>query len=144
MVPPPAEKERRCSTRGPETSDRLDVLGGAVALVDLEPVLRMRKRVLAHELIARDLGDDRRRGDRGDLGVALHDRGLLLDDAQGQAVDDDVVRSAAEPAERGEDRALERRGHAERVDLLGRDVSDGDRDRDGVDGCARAPLGEAG
>lgn len=45
----------------------------AVSLVRCKSVLRPLCMRLMHHAVTRDLGDDRRRGDREALGVALHD-----------------------------------------------------------------------
>ena len=60
--------------RDAEALDRLAVLGGRVADVGVEAPARVLVVGAAHVAVARDLGDDRRRGDRGALRVAVDDR----------------------------------------------------------------------
>src|SRR5262245_51127813 len=63
--------------RGPEPRQRSEMLGHAVALVMLEAIAGIEEAQPGHQAVARDLGDDRGGGDRGDDGVAA-DHGLAI------------------------------------------------------------------
>src|SRR6202040_3244651 len=62
---------------GSEPMQRLEMLRHAVALVGFETIARAILRQLAHQPVARDLGDDRRRRDRDDQSVAA-DHGFAV------------------------------------------------------------------
>ena len=82
----------------------------------------------SHHPISRDLGEDRRRGDRERLLVAFHDRrdGLIFDEVP-RAIDEHVIHRAPESIESSSSRELLGSRHPEIVTLLGRGVPDAPR-----------------
>ena len=90
---------------GPSLSQRLEMLGHAIAHMALEAVAGMRGADLLHQPVARDLGDDRGRGDRRHERVAA-DHGLAIArhiDAVA-AVDEDELRADRKRRDRARQR----------------------------------------
>ena len=67
-------KLRRCSGLGPSALQRRDVRGRGISLVPGEREARIAMVEIAHQRVARGLGEDRRRADRRHRGVALDHR----------------------------------------------------------------------
>ena len=63
--------------RRTEPVQRFEMFGHAVAHVPFEAIARMRGAKAGHQPVARDLGDNRSGGDRGDQTVAA-DNGLTI------------------------------------------------------------------
>ena len=83
--------ERRCHSHGPSLSSASTV-ARSVALVACEPIRRVARIELGADAIARHLGHDAGRRDRGADRVAVDDRPLRqVDVAQAERVDDQVV-----------------------------------------------------
>jgi hypothetical protein len=92
--------------------DRRPVLGGGVADVGGELPPGVTRLHPLHEAVARDLGDHRRRGDRGAHRVAAHDRALLEArrrdwEAVGQAQAAVAAHARENVAQRGQVRLVE-------------------------------------
>ena len=116
--------------RGAEPVQRLEMLGHAVALVGLETVARAILRQLAHQAVARDLGDDRGRRDRhhqpvaADHGVAVASRIEPV-----AAVDEHMLRHFRQRMHRARQRP--QRGAQDIVAIDPRRRGEGDRKRGG-------------
>ena len=94
--------------------DGAGVVGRDVPDVRREPVPRVERVEAAHEAVTRHLGDDRRRGDRGALRVAVDDGGVRRRErAEPEAVDEARLGGRVELGEDGpespEVRAVEAR-----------------------------------
>ena len=110
------------------------VQGRGITAVRLEPVRREVLGFADHQLVTRDLGNDRRRRHREHGLVGLHDRAhyARLRQVVVLAVEDDAVRFEAlrsELAQRAVRRAAERLRHAELVALRVARVPDADSAR---------------
>ena len=108
------------------------MLERGVALVVLPAVARVAGRELRHHPVADDLGDDRRAGDRVDLGVAVDDvrvrPDVRLEPGDPVAVDEHVL-VAADPGDRAAHREVRGVIDVELVDLADRRGADADRRR---------------
>lgn len=106
----------------------------AVAFVLAEAILRETRAEVAHNRIARDLGDHAGRGDAQAVAITVDDGGLREGERKdGQAVDEDMVGPEVQGGEGGPHRLVGRAQDIDGIDLRGIDHSDGPRDRGVVD-----------
>ncbi len=124
-------QERAPVERGQaQRADRVAVVARRVALVVLPAVARIAEREPFHHPVADHLRDDRRTGDRVDLGVAVDDvrvrADLRLEPGDPVAVDQDVL-VAADPGDRPAHGEMGGVVDVELVDLANRRGPDADR-----------------
>ena len=108
------------------------MVAGGVPLVVLPAVARVAHRQESHHPVADDLGDDRRAGDRVDLGIAVDDVRVRADlglEAHDPVAIDDHVIVAAEARDRPAHREVRRVVDVQLVDLADRRSPDADRHR---------------
>jgi hypothetical protein len=75
----------------PNVIDRLDVLGGAVSLIDIEPVFGVLPRKRTHQVISGDFGQYRCGCNGRNLGIATDDGSLCGSQPHWESVNDDVI-----------------------------------------------------
>ena len=93
-------------------------------------VLRILCIVLDHHLVTCDFGHNGRRGDTGDLGIALHYVALVGNGAQGVAVHKHAIGLEPRIGHGARDGGADGAGHAHIIDIRGRDMAKTDRGRD--------------
>jgi hypothetical protein len=102
----------------------------AVTFVLAKAIFRETRAEVAHNRVARDLGDDARGRDREAVAIAVDDRGLREREREHrQTVDEDVLRLRGEAGEGGVHRLVGRAQNVDRVDFDGIDDADRPRDR---------------
>jgi hypothetical protein len=103
---------------------------GAVAFVLAEAILRETRAEVAHNRVARHLGDHARGRDREAVAIAVDDRCLGEREGEhGQTIDQDVLRLKSEAGNRNSHRFVSRSKNIDCVDLDGIDDADRPRDR---------------
>src|SRR3989441_4280283 len=112
---------------GTEALNGVEVLRRGVAFVRFPEMAGVPRGQPVHEVIAQDLGDDRRGGDRVAAGITIHD-GFVLAPQLGtrQPIDEHVSRDEAEPAQRPLHREDRGAADIEPVDLAAAGRPDGD------------------
>jgi len=106
---------------------------GAVTFVLAETIFRETRAEVAHNRIARHLGDHARGRDAQAVAIAVDDRRLRKREGEyRQAVDESVFRLQGEAGDRNSHRLVRRAQNVDRVDLDG--INDADRPRDRVVG----------
>jgi hypothetical protein len=107
-----------------------EVQFGAVAFVLAEAILGKPGAKVAHNRIARDLGDHAGRGDAQAEAIAVDDRGLRERKREdGEAVDEDMVGLEIQGADGGTHRFVGGAQDIDRINLHGIDNSNRPRDR---------------